>query len=76
MALAVAHAIDLGIVKQNRDTIPGDVDVALEDLRPVVESGREGGERVLGVGARGAAMSDHDRTRDVEVGMRHGRRVT
>ena len=70
------HAVDPGIVQQDRHPVARDVDIALENLRALLERSREGGEGVFRVGSRGPSVADHDGTPDVKKGVRHPVRLS
>lgn len=71
-----AGALEGRVVEQDRDAVPADVDVALEDRRAVAERRLEGEEGVLRMVAGGAAVADHDRMPEREEWMRHPGRVS
>ena len=59
-------------MEEHRDAVATHVNVALEDLRALLESGGEAREGIFGVRAGRAAVADHHRSLEFEIGMRHG----
>jgi len=66
------YAIDDRVMNQDRDAVPGQVDVTFEYVGTLGQRALERGNRIFGSLARASSMRDRNRPWKVEVGVRHG----
>jgi len=70
-AAAIGDAIDNRVVQQHRHAVPREMDVGFENRGTRGEAPLECDQRVLGCGARAAAVPDDDRSGEAKVGVPH-----
>ena len=71
-ALAVGGAVDPTVMEQDRDSIGGDLDIAFQDVRPLIETFLKGEEGVFGSAAGRPSVTEDDRVGAVEESVLHG----
>jgi hypothetical protein len=69
---AVRGAFQVGIMDQDRDPIPCDVNITFDHVRPVVEAPLKSLQCVLGSDSRRAAVPENQGGGRIEVGVGHG----